>query len=123
MAAGGAAKGNGPTNCSLVGVENLGPRPSKSRMTETQALNLKAHSPYEKSAALSAGDEAQGSGLCVLTNLRVVRDGTKKMQIIFSSSNSLLQSTMNRSVEFSEAAAIHFTVKLDSRIPVLQARP
>jgi len=40
MAAGGASKGNGPTNRSLVAVEYLGPRPSKSLISD---LVLLAH--------------------------------------------------------------------------------
>jgi len=40
MAAGGAAKGNGPANRGLVEVENLGPRPSKTLISN---LILLAH--------------------------------------------------------------------------------
>jgi len=40
MAAGGASKGNGPTNRSLVAVEYIGPRPSKSLSSD---LILLAH--------------------------------------------------------------------------------
>ena len=51
MAAGGAAKNNGPTNWSLVGVENLGPRPSKSLISD---LILLAHALIVVRNCLSA---------------------------------------------------------------------